>query len=549
MLLVNCRATVPGAPPAPFLQNGGHAVKRPVELLRGAQSTVKGQVAAVAGQSERTILLGAVLVLTAVSAVTGFVLAQYLSIDVLSSLVFVPDDCYIDWDTKWGRHCFSDYTMVVSFGLRPDPWDAYPVYLPSGLTYGYSNYPAAGMVPQVMFGLLGKWLGAPRLGLIGYQLALTIAVISPAVWAARGARGLEKIVVFLALGVVAIPAWMVIDRGNSAGFVVPVALVFLVALCRRRWGLVVVMVILAALVKPQFAVLGAVLFAARQWRWAGLAVGGVIASNLAAYALWPRDFPQTIMRSIQYTFGYGNASGGGGSGGGGGGGGSGAATDATFKALTANLNVSFGKALLLIPDSIKSGESGGKLPDGFLAGPRSMLGYAVLLIVVIAVLVLGRRIPAVMAGILLLATASLSPALSQPYYLVFVLPIAAVLVRDPDGPPGTGIFDRFAADGDRRRALGVCLSLAVALSIAHIALPSPPIEVGDITGQFGTAGSLTRSVVVTTVFLAPILWLVTCAAILISYGRRPGTSLPSDRGSDDPGDADENIPNSSKLMA
>jgi len=522
-------------------------VKGPVELLRGAQSTVKGQVAAVAGQSERTILLGTVLILTAVSAVTGFVLAQYLSIDVLSSLVFVPDDCYINWDTKWGRHCFSDYTMVVSFGLRPDPWDAYPVYLSSGLTYGYSNYPAAGMVPQVMFGLLGKWLGAPRLGLIGYQLVLTIAVLTPAVWAARGARGLEKIVVFLALGVVAIPAWMVVDRGNSAGFVVPVALAFLVALCRRRWGLVVVMVILAALVKPQFAVLGAVLFAARQWRWAGIAVGGVIASNLAAYALWPRDFPQTIMRSIQYTFGYGNASGGG-TGGGGGGGGSGSG-DATFKALTANLNVSFGKALLLIPDSIKSGASGGKLPDGFLGGPRSVLGYAVLLVVVVSVLVLGRRIPAVLAGILLLATASLSPALSQPYYLVFVLPVAAVLVRDPDGPPGTGIFDRFSVDGDRRRAVGVCLSLAVALCIAQIALPSPPIQVGDITGQFGTTGSLTRSVVVTTVFLAPILWLVTCAAILVSYARRPACSpQASDRGPEDPRDADVDIPNSSKLM-
>ncbi|ORA15460.1 hypothetical protein BST12_21970, partial [Mycobacterium angelicum] len=222
--------------------------------------------------------------------------------------------------------------------------------------------------------------------------------------------------------------------------------------------------------------------------------------------------------------------------------------DATFKALTANLNVSFGKALLLIPDSIKSGESGGKLPDGFLAGPRSMLGYGVLLIVVVAVLVLGRRIPAVMAGILLLATASLSPALSQPYYLVFVLPIAAVLVRDPDGPPGTGIFDRFTADGDRRRALGVCLSLAVALSIAHIALPSPPIEVGDITGQFGATGSLTRSVVVTTVFLAPILWLVTCAAILVSYARRPVSSPLSDQGPEDPGDSGADIPNSSKLM-
>ena len=36
-------------------------------------------------------------------------------------------------------------------------------------------------------------------------------------------------------------------------------LVFLVALCRRRWGLVAIMAVLAALVKPQFAVLAVAL--------------------------------------------------------------------------------------------------------------------------------------------------------------------------------------------------------------------------------------------------------------------------------------------------
>ena len=90
-----------------------------------------------------------------------------------------------------------------------------------------------------------------------------------------------------------------VDRGNSTGFVVPIALVFLVALCRRRWGLVAVMVVLAALVNPQFAVLAVVLFAARQWRLGGLAVAGVVISNFAAYLLWPRDFPETIAQSIR----------------------------------------------------------------------------------------------------------------------------------------------------------------------------------------------------------------------------------------------------------
>jgi len=44
-------------------------------------------------------------------------------------------------------------------------------------------------------------------------------------------------------------------------------------------------VILAALVKPQFAVLLVASIAARQWRSAGVAVSGIAISNLAAYAV------------------------------------------------------------------------------------------------------------------------------------------------------------------------------------------------------------------------------------------------------------------------
>jgi hypothetical protein len=484
-------------------------VNRPPEVLRGILSAIRERLAAVAGQSERTILLGTVLLASAVSVATGFVLAQYYSVDVISSLiVFPPGDCYLDWPMKVGRHCFSDYSITVSIGMAPNPWDPYPLYLPPDFRPTHFNYTAAGMVPHVIFGFLGKWLGAPRLGLFGYLLVLTIAVFAPSVWAARGARGLERVVVFVACGVAAIPAWMVIDRGNSVGFLAPIGLVFLVALCRRRWGLVTIMVVLAALVKPQFAVLAVALFAARQWRFGGTAVGGAVVGNLAAYALWPRDFPQTIMQSIHNTFGYGNGG--------------------SRAAVAANSNVSFGKALLTVPDGIKAQETGGTIPDDFLAAPRSLIGYAVLALVVVSVVALGRRIPPVMVGIALLATASLFAALTNPYYLVFVLPVAALVARDPDGPPGTGIFDRPEVVGGRRRAVGMCVSLAAALCIAQIALPGPARQVGATVGQLGAD---TRTFVVTsTVFLTPILWLVACAAIIVSYARRPAVSGRDDQG-------------------
>jgi hypothetical protein len=481
-------------------------VNRPLGVLGRALSAVRRHVSAFVNQSERTILLGTILMVSAVSAAIGFVLAQYYSIDVLSSLVSVPEDCFFDWGMQVGRHCSSDYGWSVGVGTRPNPWEPYPLYLPwNGYQSQPNVYTAAGMMPQLLFGLLGKWLHAPRLGLLAYLLAMTIACLTPAVWAARGARGLERVVVFVALGAAAIPAWVAIDRGNCVGFVVPIELVFLLALCRQRWGLVAIMVVLAALVKPQFAVLVFALFAARQWRWGGLTMAGMVISNIAAYLLWPRDFPQTIVQSIRNILGFGS-----------------------FQTRADLYNVSFAKGLLWVPDSIKARGPGG-VPDGFLAGPRSVLGYVVLFLVVVSVLALGRRIPPVTVGIALLATASLFPAASSRYYLVFVLPVAALLARDPNGPPGSGIFDRLETLGDRRHAVGTCLSLAAALTIAQITVPSPPIQ-APIAGQMGAMGVVgTRPLVVTTVALTPILWMIACAVIIVAYARKPAPSQRNDQ--------------------
>ncbi|RUP01488.1 MAG: DUF2029 domain-containing protein [Mycobacterium sp.] len=445
-----------------------------------------------------------ILIATVLSAVSGFILAQYYSIDVLSSLLSPPYDCMADWGTAVGRHCFSDYAIPVSFGLRANPWEPYPLYLPPDFKPAYNNYPAAGMLPAVIFGAAGKWLGIPNIGLLGYLIVLAAACFSPAIWAARAEASVQRVVVFVACGAAAIPAWMAIDRGNSVGFVVPIMLMYLVALCRQRWGQVCVMVILAALVKPQFSVMLVVLLAARRWRLAGVTVAGIVASNLAAYALWPRQFPRTIAQTIHNTLGYGSGS-----------------------MSVTNVNVSFGKGLLMVADGMKAARNGGVVPNDFLAGPRNLLGYAVLLIVVVSTIALGRRIPPVMAGVALIATASLFPAVSNRYYLVFALPIAALIVRYPDGPSKTGLFDCAAATGGRRRALAICVVLATAISLAQIALPGPPsrIEVMGPTAQVWA----TLRLVETTVALAPIAWLIACLALLISYVRRPAFSDASEQ--------------------
>ncbi|WP_445160700.1 glycosyltransferase family 87 protein [Mycobacterium sp. Dal123C01] len=475
-------------------------MNRPAKLLRSPITGIREGYTAITGQSARTILLGTILLASALSGFTGFVITQYFAIDAISSLLAFPyADCYLDWGTNIGRHCFSDYAYEVMFGMRANPWQPFEIVMQPDIHQTVvNNYPAAGTLPPLIFGLFGKLLGAPVVGLLGYLLALTIAVLSPAMWAARGARGLERIVVFVACGAAAVPVWSVIDRANSVGFLAPIGLVFLLALVRQRWGLVAVMVVLAALLKPQFVVLAIVLFAARQWRWGGIAIGGAVVLNAAAYLLWPQDFPHTIMQSAASTLGYAGGSVG----------------------VVATSNVSFGRSLLLAPDILMFMQTGGKMPDGYLAGPRALIGYVVLVLVVVGVLALGRRIPPVMAGIALLVTAALFPIVAMSYYFVFALPIAALLVRDPDGPPGSGIFERLTTVAGQHRTVGIWLSVSTALTIATIALPSPPMQVLLYRKDGPPIQELT---VLTTATLVPMLWLVTLAVIIVTYARKPAT--------------------------
>ncbi|MBW0019055.1 MAG: DUF2029 domain-containing protein [Mycobacterium sp.] len=470
-------------------------MKRPAQVLRGAVSGVSARFSAGA-TPERELLLGTVLLVSAISGTIGVTLAQYFEIDVLSSVLTLPYDCWVDSGIRVGRHCFSDYSLTVGQALRPNPWEPYPLHLMKGIEAAQNPYPPAAMLPHAIFGLLGKLLHAPLAGLFGYELALAISLLTPAVWATRGVRGLERVVVFVVLSAAAAPVWAVLDRGNSVGFVVPIALVFLVALCRRRWGLVTLMVVLASLVKPQFLVLGFVLPAARQWRWSGIAVLAGVLSNLGAYLLWPRNFPSTIGQSVRSSLSAGG----------------------TYEQLAGGFNVSIQKGLLTIPDAVAAAGNGGKVPDGFLEGPRVLLGYVVLLLVLGCVLVLGHRIPPVQAGIVLLATASLFPPVTFRYYLAFVLPIAALIVRDPDGRPGYGIFQRFADLGDRRRIVGISISLATALTIAQIPVPGHASR-EPIMGLSGSG--LSAPLVLTTVGLVPVFWLLACAVIIGSYARRP----------------------------
>ena len=126
-------------------------MKRPIELVGSAASVLRNRLSTLLDQSPRTLLLGMVLLLSVVSAVIGYVLTQYYSLDVISSLVSTPDDCILDWRSRIGRHCFGDYQLPLSWGMRANPWAPYPLFFPPDYQPAHNNYPAAAMLPQMIF--------------------------------------------------------------------------------------------------------------------------------------------------------------------------------------------------------------------------------------------------------------------------------------------------------------------------------------------------------------------------------------------------------------
>lgn len=449
-----------------------------------------------ADQTDRTLMLGIILICSALSAVTVFVLIRYFAVDALTSLLVTdPHDCVVTGLPRIGLHCFSDYYIPVEYGLRANAWDPYPLGLPSAAGHpAINNYPPTGMLPHLTFGIIGWLLHTPMVGLVGYVVALTAAVLAPAFWAARGAQGLETIIVFIACGVAAIPAWATVDQGNSVGFFVPLGLVFLVALRRERWGLAAVAVVVAAMIKPQFVLLAVVFFAARKWKLGFTTAGFAVLFNFAGYLLWPRDFPHTVTQSFHGVVGY-----------------------VGDVPLLSNVNVALPNAILAIPYAIAA-VMRGERPPGFPSIVHTLTGLGFLAFVVISLVVLGRRVPPLMAGVVLFATASLVPSVSNRYYLIFALPIAALVARDPGGAPGTGLFDRFQKLDIYRRNVGRWVSISAALSIAQIAIPAPSSTYG--TPQLdGTFASI--HFVPSTAMLTPMLWLVTCIIIIVTYWRHP----------------------------
>jgi hypothetical protein len=431
-----------------------------------------------------------VVALAILSVLSAFILMHYFGKDVISSLTYASDPDW--WCTPAvartegiGVHCFGDYASVVGSAAEQNPW------APAHGTA--SNYPAAGMLPQALFGAIGNLFGSAGLGTIAYLAVVTGALLVPSIWATRGKPTGIRLVTVALFGVLSIPSLMTLDRGNNVALAVPALLAYLVALRKKRYSTVVVAVIAASLIKPQFVLLIVILLMLRKWKYALAAVLGVGITNLLAYLIWPKDFPATVWQTALAITHYGGG------------------VPLTYQYPS---NVSLPKGLYWIEVLIR--QVTGASNNSWTAAHAGVVSVGILALVIVPLLLVGKRMPSHIAGVVLLACASLFTSTSWSYYLVFALAVGAVILRDPlerAGDPHTwqGAFDQLSLTLPQRVAVFFIVA-AVAVTVMQVALPIGSTVPGQATVDFAQA-----SLLHTSVDLAPVLWLLAIFGSIVAW--------------------------------
>jgi hypothetical protein len=429
-----------------------------------------------------------------------WVLSQYFGNEIAGAFSYVVRDgwCEAGVYPGLGAHCFGDYTGQVltarhDFGLPGFDPSQHPYRSDPSVAYN-SLYTPIGQLPHLVADVLILWGVGLEATFYLYAAALAIAVGLPALWVAwRWRRSPWAAMPLVVLGVAAVPVIAVIDRGNSAGFVVPFLLVFAIFLGRQPTWVAPASVVAAATIRPQFILLIIPLIALARWRQAAAAVGAFVGVTVVSFVATAGGIMESLpawLDNVRGFRGVGDVS------------------------LPSNANISVSRSVITIGDWIGGlpwilGGFGRWLSASVTAVP--LVVVVVLAVILTVVLWLGRReLPRSVLVVAPVALASTASTISPVYYLFFAVVIAA-LVLLPLSPAGSasGLLDGDQPGGRTPAWWGWLICAAIVLSLA-------PLPFGGSTSPDGLGW--THSFILRHV---GVLWLaVIVAAIAWVAARR-----------------------------
>ena len=222
-------------------------------------------------------VVGSLGLLLGPAAIMAYILGSYLEIDVAGSLSQVGRDGGCDLlVTGVGRHCFGDFTSIY----YPSPV--------APLVESEWLYPVSTRILRLPFWIVGELFGI-NAALTVYLFVSAVCILIPVFWAVRHTPFWAKGLVLGVMGIATTPFIFAWDRGNILSLTVPFVFLAILGLVKTRHGWVVIGVIAAASIKPQFALLAFALLAVRDGRRFAIALGGSVVVVVGSYALLGSD--------------------------------------------------------------------------------------------------------------------------------------------------------------------------------------------------------------------------------------------------------------------
>lgn len=394
-----------------------------------------------------TLFLNVLIALDILLISSTFISNHYFGMDVSTSLTFLADDGWCEKGTQSvGVHCFGDYSIMGSVFSTPNPWD---------FTVGTAwNYPASGMIPALIPHEIGTLFGRYKLGLAIFLLASFISLVIPAIWASRGKPLWIKLLYISAIGFLSIPGLMVLDRGNSIVFAIPILLIFISGFINRNPKFLLFSVVTLTLLKPQFIILIFAFVLLKQWKAFFGAVFGIGILSVGSFLIWSNNFPQNIIQSISNTLQYG----------------SGRSLSELFPS-----NATLLKFPYAIEVSLRK-IFGKNVENSWIDSHQSLAALFILIFVLFSLWICRKFIREVYTAISLVVLASLISPTSWSYYLVFAIPIAAIILRSPiAGLSETNVHGEFDRINQTKSnvlySLNLFIVVATGLTLSRLLLP------------------------------------------------------------------------------
>lgn len=420
--------------------------------------------------SQRLIAL--MLISIGIAIPLAWVVGGYLQYPLTEMIGFrVADGWCGRGEEAFGRHCFSDFSVIADMLSAPSLWEP-----TSGTATAYP--PSGWLIPFGIFAAAGLLQGLPFATFIFLVVALSSTLV-PALWAAQGSWFSRAPVTVLTIGLGAAPVLIVLDRGNSTALIVVPLMIFAIGLIRDKSSLLILGVLVSTLLKPQMILLVVALLALRRFRYATLSVSLSVLGILASFAFWPGDRVQNFTNWIRNLVGY---------------------SDYGLFDVPYPYNLSATRSLLTISDllgvSNLLGEENRAHLVNLLTRFSFLPGLLVLVAAVLVVLIRASRVDAVTALFIAVALIIVVPGTSFTYYLVLLIPVAALILRDPrqestvDGTSDQwrGVLDDASvsrAPGSQMRSWAIVTVLVISFSLWAIPVTQSHLASFPLTDPVG----------------------------------------------------------------